>query len=268
MEQIIQGGWRTALDNHSGDQGVPFPTMYEEPLGLSNANKIQPSKILGFGKDDPTGKDLSWIGDLSDELAVSIACRSYDEASELIEKAKTILDQLQSTPSSPVSRMNLKGGGQSGGTETVQYSLLKSKIDVKSQELTQKLLEDLLDPAIRKSQVIKIASLITKLSSSPGSVGLSMGAVANIEKAKQRFLAMRSELVNTRSRMIKFEGDITLWVSQLAMMIFTLVKNTCEWYMMAFRDNRMASGTIHRLTTHAASVSLLSGYEHLLLRIL
>lgn len=45
-----------------------------------------------------------------------------------------------------------------------------------------------------------------------------------------------------RVRQIKFEGDVSLYISELAMVSFTLVKNTCEWYMAAFKDNRMASG--------------------------
>lgn len=45
-----------------------------------------------------------------------------------------------------------------------------------------------------------------------------------------------------RARQIKFEGDISMYISELAMVCFTLIKNTCEWYMAAFKDNRMASG--------------------------
>ncbi|EGG05981.1 uncharacterized protein MELLADRAFT_77926 [Melampsora larici-populina 98AG31] len=236
-EQRRGGGRQHALDGYGGGDRPPLPTMYEEgAFEIPNLQTVQPSKILGFGKHDPSGKDLSWIGDLSDELSVSIACRAYDEASELIEKSKTILVQLKSVPNSPIS--------QPINSESIQYSLLKAKIDEKSQDLMQKLFDDLLDPTIRKTQVIKISNLITRLSINPANPLGSPSAVANIEKAKRSFLSMRSELVKTRSRMIKFEGDIALWVSQLAMVIFTLIKNTCEWYMTAFRDNRMASGFV------------------------
>ena len=53
-----------------------------------------------------------------------------------------------------------------------------------------------------------------------------------------------------RARQIKFEGDISMYISELAMVCFTLIKNTCEWYMAAFKDNRMASGwsTLFRLS--------------------
>ncbi len=35
-----------------------------------------------------------------------------------------------------------------------------------------------------------------------------------------------------------------MYVSELAMVHFTLIKNTSEWYMAAFRDGRMASGFV------------------------
>lgn len=62
------------------------------------------------------------------------------------------------------------------------------------------------------------------------------------ERARETFLTGRGTLVRKRTRQIKFEGDISMYISELAMVSFTLIKNTCEWYMAAFKDNRMASG--------------------------
>lgn len=56
--------------------------------GSLPSSGFSPSQILGFGKDDPTGKDLSWIGDYSDELSVSIAMRMFEEACVLVEKGE------------------------------------------------------------------------------------------------------------------------------------------------------------------------------------
>lgn len=64
------------------------------------------------------------------------------------------------------------------------------------------------------------------------------------EKAREIFLAARSELLRRRSRQIKFEGDVSLHIAELALVHFTLVKNTSEWYMSAFKDNGMASGFV------------------------
>jgi hypothetical protein len=45
-------------------------------------------------------------------------------------------------------------------------------------------------------------------------------------------------------RQIKFEGDIAFYIGQLAQVCFTGIKNTCEWYMAAFKENLMASGLL------------------------
>jgi hypothetical protein len=70
----------------------------------------------------------------------------------------------------------------------------------------------------------------------------SLLRLGQAERARETFLSGRGTLVRKRVRQIKFEGDVSLYISELAMVSFTLVKNTCEWYMAAFKDNRMASG--------------------------
>lgn len=52
---------------------------------------FSPHAILGFGPEDATSKDLSWIGDYSDELAVTIALRQFEEAVALVEKGTLLL---------------------------------------------------------------------------------------------------------------------------------------------------------------------------------
>lgn len=60
--------------------------------GSFSSSGFSPSQILGFGKDDPTGKDLSWIGDYSDELSVAIATREFEEATVLVEKGESYIN--------------------------------------------------------------------------------------------------------------------------------------------------------------------------------
>lgn len=174
------------------------------------ADDFNPAKYLGFGKDDPSGKDLSWIGDFSDELAVAIVLRTYEEAVVSLEKGKTVLGKL--------------------GKESVALGLFRPKLESRTQELISALLHDLSDPSIRKTGVVATAGWLLRLGPNAA------------DKARETFLEMRGKLVRKRCRAIRFEGDISLWVGELAMVVFTLVKNTCEWYVTAFRDNRMASG--------------------------
>lgn len=59
------------------------PQYYD---GTFSSSGFSPAAFLGIGKDDPTGKDLTWIGDYADELAVNIATREFDEGVGLVEK--------------------------------------------------------------------------------------------------------------------------------------------------------------------------------------
>jgi hypothetical protein len=45
-----------------------------------------------------------------------------------------------------------------------------------------------------------------------------------------------------RVRAIKFEGDISIYVSELAIVCFTVIRHTSDWFMTAFKETKMASG--------------------------
>jgi len=47
-----------------------------------------------------------------------------------------------------------------------------------------------------------------------------------------------------RVRAIKAEGDISIYISELAIVCFTVIRHTSDWYMSAFKENRMASGQL------------------------
>ena len=110
--------------------------------------------------------------------------------------------------------------------------LFRTKLDLRTAELVASLLQDLSDHSIRKSGVVSSTAFLIRLNQG--------------ERAREAFLMGRGTLVRKRARQIKFEGDISMYISELAMVCFTLVKNTCEWYMAAFKDNRMASGAWFR----------------------
>ena len=58
------------------------------------------------------------------------------------------------------------------------------------------------------------------------------------------FLSTRTLIIKKRIRQLVFEGDITTYISELALVVFTLIRNTCEWYRDSFKQNDMASGTV------------------------
>jgi hypothetical protein len=44
-----------------------------------------------------------------------------------------------------------------------------------------------------------------------------------------------------RVRMIRFEGAVELYINDLAIVIFTSIKHTADWFLASFKENEAAS---------------------------
>jgi hypothetical protein len=42
--------------------------------------------------------------------------------------------------------------------------------------------------------------------------------------------------------MVGFEGEVSNYITELAIVVFTSIKHTAEWYLASFKNNDMASG--------------------------
>jgi hypothetical protein len=104
---------------------------------------------------------------------------------------------------------------------------LKDKLTGLTASLTSALLHSLSEPSHRKTSVVYLTSLLTKLGSGPA--------------ARAAFLTTRSELITKRIRSIPFEGDIPLYIFDLAIVVFTAIKHTAEWFLASFKENEAAS---------------------------
>ncbi|KAG9032178.1 exocyst complex component exo84 [Tulasnella sp. JGI-2019a] len=176
--------------------GNPMPSF---PAWLAD---LQSQGIPGVQKDE---KDLRWVSDFVDSLAVAIAQREWEEAVGLIEQAQ-------------------------GVTTAPASTLLPPRVSPLKVALTNDLLHDIADPTNRKLAVVKLAAHLN-----------SLGAGV---AARDAFLSMRTEVLRKRTRMIRFEGSISLYVSELALVTFTHVKHTAEWYLASWREHDMASGMV------------------------
>ncbi|TKY89063.1 hypothetical protein EX895_001594 [Sporisorium graminicola] len=152
-----------------------------------------------------------WNSDFADELSVCIALREWDQAVTLIEKGRAVLSTYTST--SDAASLDLS-----------------AKLAARTSELVAAISSDFVRQHLKKSLVVANASYLLRLDQG--------------EKARQLFLDARTELLKKRTRQIAFEGDTAFYISELGMVHFTLIKNTSEWYMSAFKDGRMASGFV------------------------
>ncbi|SJX64383.1 related to EXO84-exocyst protein essential for secretion [Sporisorium reilianum f. sp. reilianum] len=152
-----------------------------------------------------------WNSDFADELAVYIALREWEQAVTLIEKGRAVLSTYTST--SDAASLDLS-----------------AKLAARTSELVAAISSDFVRQHLKKSLVVANASYLLRLDQG--------------EKARQLFLDARTQLLRRRTRQITFEGDTAFYISELGMVHFTLIKNTSEWYMSAFKDGRMASGFV------------------------
>lgn len=80
----------------------------------------------------------------------------------------------------------------------------------------------------RKTIVVKLISHLLRLGAGPA--------------ARSTLLAARSEVTKKRVRMIRFEGAVEQYINDLAVVVFTGIKHTADWFLASFKENDMASG--------------------------
>ncbi|KAI7904033.1 Cullin repeat-like-containing domain protein [Cokeromyces recurvatus] len=151
-----------------------------------------------------------WLEDLSDQLEVMIALREFEKSVAYLETARQI---VSSSPNSlPIVRE------------------AKEHINDYTDMLCDIISRDLSNTLLTKIQFQRYVNWLLRLNKS--------------EKARQVFLSTRTSIIKKRIRQLVFEGDITTYISELALVVFTLIRNTCEWYRDSFKQNEMASGFI------------------------
>ncbi|KAK1232134.1 exocyst complex component exo84 [Marasmius sp. AFHP31] len=107
---------------------------------------------------------------------------------------------------------------------------LVAKLPLLTTQLTNALLDALSQVTNRKTTVVHLISLLLRL-----------GAGA---PARSTFLKMRSQVIHSLVRKIKFEGHIGAYVGDLAMVYFTSIKHTADWFLASFKENEVASAFI------------------------
>ena len=105
--------------------------------------------------------------------------------------------------------------------------LLGSKLPSLTRQLISSLLASLSLPSNRRSSVVSLITLLNRLKA--GSA------------ARNTFLEMRAQVIRSHMRKIRFEGDVGIYVGELATVYFTGIKHTADWYLASFKENEVAS---------------------------
>ena len=59
--------------------------------------------------------------------------------------------------------------------------------------------------------------------------------------AARNTLRMRSQVIKSHIRNIRFEGNISTHIGDLAIVCFTGIKHTADWFLASFKENDVAS---------------------------
>lgn len=160
-------------------------------------------------------------------LQQSIASSSESEAKESNEFADKLTVLIAQRDWNEAAA--LVESGEESGKST---KMLAMKLKPLKVSLIMSLLGALSDETNRKAQIVHLSTLLIRLGA-----GIT---------ARKTFLDARASLLRKRIRMISFEGDTAVYISDLANVVFTTVKHSADWYFGSFREHENASGLFLR----------------------
>ncbi|KAG0033000.1 exocyst complex component exo84 [Podila clonocystis] len=188
---------------------------------VAKSNESRKKGLFGFAPAMPnragmrtvTGSnqaDNRWLAEFTDELDVLIAQREFDAAVAGIEKATVMLSQM----TIPAAKME----------ET------RKRLDERVSRLSRVVLLDLGHAHITKIAVQRNVGWLERLGC--------------LEQARDVFLNNRTSVVRQRMSLVKAKRDPIVHVEELAMIVFTSIRNTSEWYELSFKDPKMSSALV------------------------
>ncbi|PVU93917.1 hypothetical protein BB561_002942 [Smittium simulii] len=110
------------------------------------------------------------------------------------------------------------------------YKQKAEDVTKREEELVKLILMEIMAPCAPKNILAEKIKLLTHL---------GWG-----KEAKDAFLKSRSATIKYRSRQLKLEGNISMYIRELAVVCFRLIRNTCDWYPVFIEDQSMASALI------------------------
>ncbi|PRP80617.1 hypothetical protein PROFUN_11560 [Planoprotostelium fungivorum] len=157
--------------------------------------------------------DVIWLLQLPEKLDVAIALRQFEHAVSLIGQVAPLMERNVALEVLAATTLNLKND--------VQQRIAR---------LIEILLQDLSNGHIRSSESRNIIGLLLRL-------GMS-------DKAREVYLETRSRQIEKeiKDRKMQLEGDLTLYVSELARLVFSYLNTTCDDFRSSFTEPEMSSG--------------------------
>ncbi|KAF3936232.1 hypothetical protein ABW19_dt0205220 [Dactylella cylindrospora] len=177
-----------------------------------------------MGKDKPmilievegTQRNLRWVETQIDELDELIAHRKFEEAVSRVEFLRGI-------------------AVKHAKSNTVASEFITFRVDERALRLSGLVTADLKEYSKWKSYVKMNADWLVRLEFE--------------DKAREALLDARTAALKEKTRRVRFEGDIPSYISQVALVQFTLIRNTVETYNACF-EYRLSSPLVKWAKEH------------------
>ncbi|KAJ7361385.1 nuclear mRNA splicing protein [Mycena albidolilacea] len=185
---------------------------------------------VNFGNSDRMPAMPDWMADLASRADPDGAATDAKEKAE--RDARWVGEWADELTVAIALREWEKATGlvETGRAKLSTTALLQAKLPPLTAQLTAALLQSLSQPSNRKSTVTSLISLLLRLNAGPA--------------ARMAFLNMRSQVMRSHVRRIRFEGHIGSYIGDLAFVYFTGIKHTADWFLASFQENEVASAFI------------------------
>ena len=146
--------------------------------------------------------DLAWVQERIDDLDQKIAHRQFAAAVKSLHRGRALV--------------------KDASPDDLAGALVALRLDERADHLANKVSGELAQEALtRKSRVV-------------GDLVACLSALDRAQLAHETFFAARTDLIERRLRGIQFEGDVLLYISDVALVHFHLIRQTAMLYSQAF----------------------------------
>ncbi|RDA90458.1 hypothetical protein CP533_3934 [Ophiocordyceps camponoti-saundersi (nom. inval.)] len=208
VEQLRKGLQSEMEANNKARETINYfasrdPGLLQKTELLETLSDIKDMMVEVDGKQ----QNLRWVEGQMDELDIDIALQRFEPAVALVEKLRGLARSLRSN--------------------YVARDFVNFKVDERGARLAGVILRELETTHSEQGKTKRNVGWLTKL-------GFE-------DRAREAYLAARSDIIRKRARQCVFKGDLHLYIWQLSFVYFTIIHNTVQCFQACFPPPMMSA---------------------------
>ncbi|PFH61567.1 hypothetical protein XA68_16990 [Ophiocordyceps unilateralis] len=208
VEQLRKGLQSEMEANNKARETINYfasrdPGLLQKTELLETLSDIKDMLVEVDGKQ----QNLRWVEGQMDELDIDIALQRFEPAVAMVEKLKGLARSLRSN--------------------YVARDFVNFKVDERGARLAGVIVREL-----------------ESTHGEPGKTKRNVGWLTRLgfeDRAREAYLAARSDIIRKRARQCVFQGDLHLYIWQLSFVYFTIIHNTVLCFQTCFPSPMMSA---------------------------